>query len=410
MAFDTISWKITNFISQLISGTLSIGFSCRMIYLIFRDKLSENGWRTYDRLMLGIGVTDIIFSLSVASSTLPMPRDSGILFAIGNDLTCSIQGFLGQLGAGLHFYHASLCIHFLLILRYNMKETVVEQQEKWFHLVPVLFGVVSSILGAIYDAYNIGENRCQIVEYPTGCTKDETIPCESGENAILFRYIFALLPTASTVFIMTVSMVMIYRTVWKIENRMLKYDFGYQRTQRVSEASSNNLNVNCIIQEGPTTTFCAWFFSNIFCVCTKRCRVRNISSTNSRIEDRIYKKTRRVAKHALLYCGSFGFTYIWSFIYRHVGGPAGIQEKLPLVLIISNFTIGFQGVLTYFIFVYRRNKNSRRKKKSVVLRRSREENNDDRNIVEAAEAVEDPTSFSSRQIQIELSKLEAMRH
>ena len=74
-----------------------------------------------NRFLLVMSIMDVLVSFSFMASSLPIPKETGQYAAIGNDITCSIQGFLFQIGISVPCYNASLCIWFLMNIKYNMQ-------------------------------------------------------------------------------------------------------------------------------------------------------------------------------------------------------------------------------------------------------------------------------------------------
>ena len=92
------------FIVPTITGILSTCCSVLILYAIYKSphKLST----TYHRIMAMMSIFDILASVCIAFTTLPMPSDDIVRFAgpmLGNHVTCQIQGFIvifGLAGGG----------------------------------------------------------------------------------------------------------------------------------------------------------------------------------------------------------------------------------------------------------------------------------------------------------------------
>lgn len=75
---------------------------------------------TLSQLVLGISIFDLVGSVAWGLSTLPIPkydeygRETPIYGAMGNDATCTAQGFLLQLNFTAVFYNISLSTYYLL--------------------------------------------------------------------------------------------------------------------------------------------------------------------------------------------------------------------------------------------------------------------------------------------------------
>jgi len=120
-------------------------FSLLIVVTVFCDRRKRN--RTYHRLLCGISCVDISSSFWLGLSTWPIPRDSGVLWAVGNERTCSLQGFFTQFGVTSSFYNASLAIYFLLVIKYGWKESRIRRIEPFLHALPLLWGFGTAATG-----------------------------------------------------------------------------------------------------------------------------------------------------------------------------------------------------------------------------------------------------------------------
>ena len=56
-------------------------------------------------------------------TTLPVPSDLGVLWAIGNEASCNFQAYIAQMGGtACMFYNATLTIYFVQVIRFQKKE------------------------------------------------------------------------------------------------------------------------------------------------------------------------------------------------------------------------------------------------------------------------------------------------
>ena len=116
------------------SGGVSALASSTIIYLIFK---SQTKLRTiYHRIMLGMSAADVLGSVAMGLTTLPMPRGSPAdrgrsddYYAdwagtrLGNTYTCNAQGFFYSFGAIAMFnYLGSLVLYYTLAIAFRLKE------------------------------------------------------------------------------------------------------------------------------------------------------------------------------------------------------------------------------------------------------------------------------------------------
>ena len=90
------SLQIGTIIGRIAGASSTVGSSL-IIYVILSDRKRKLS-RPYHRLMLMMSVFDVIQSAAMVFSVSAFPRQSGIYGAKGNELTCTLQGFLLALG------------------------------------------------------------------------------------------------------------------------------------------------------------------------------------------------------------------------------------------------------------------------------------------------------------------------
>jgi len=111
----------------------------------------------YHRIMLGTCIGDIIYSVAIALTTIPMPRDLspyniGSEFwqgtRLGNQQTCTAQAFFYWFGVTMMFsYCGSLCTYYTCVLFFKMKEqNIVKYVERFFlHPIPIILALGVSV-------------------------------------------------------------------------------------------------------------------------------------------------------------------------------------------------------------------------------------------------------------------------
>ena len=119
LLLPTVCTTVYGEIVPRITGSISIVSSTLLIYIIIVSPTKLTSV-TY-RIMFGMSISDIIGSIMMALSHLPMPRvDQSYKFdsynfqgqRIGNNFTCSAQGFLASFGIMCTCgYNAMLCIY-----------------------------------------------------------------------------------------------------------------------------------------------------------------------------------------------------------------------------------------------------------------------------------------------------------
>ena len=139
--------------------------SCVFSSLIMRAVVNEGSKRSvFHRLLFGLSLFDFTTSIWLFMSTWPIPKDytGNVAWAIGNEATCTMQGFFIQLGIACSFYNVSLSLYFLLLIVFNVKEDKILQIEWLLHTVPVFCAMIGACIGGVFDTYQPSVFWCWI--------------------------------------------------------------------------------------------------------------------------------------------------------------------------------------------------------------------------------------------------------
>lgn len=158
-----------------ISSLMSIFGSSSIVAIIIQNGLYRE---LFHRIILGLSVADLFFSMSCLVQPYSLPRFSELPFARGNQETCELAGFFTEAVLGSVLYNAFLCIYF-------WKKVTGRSVSKFFEpaghsiaiIVPILFGIV----GLSTKSYNPSKILfiCVGTPYPPDCQNTDT-PCERG--------------------------------------------------------------------------------------------------------------------------------------------------------------------------------------------------------------------------------------
>ena len=194
------------------SGSVSMTFSCLILYTVV-NKIRRGSSQVYDRLIMGMSITDLLGSFWMFMGSWPIPPSSGVLWAVGNRATCNLQGFFTQ-GATIAsaIYNASLTFYFVLIILKQWKRPLLEKNEWCFHIMPWGWGLSTGFAGIFLKIYNSANLWCFIAESP-----DE----DRGHNANLFRMLFFYGPLYLLVLIVTVNVLLVVFYVRKVVDRAI---------------------------------------------------------------------------------------------------------------------------------------------------------------------------------------------
>ena len=210
-----------------VTAPLSILGSLCIVYMAARKLRARSNQPTYDRMMMGLSITDIINSVALGLTTLPMPSDSGRLGAHGTVGTCEAQGFFLQFGYAVLFYNVSLMIYFTLTIRYGLSDQVMSTKiEPHLHTFSILLPFAIAVSGIPLKLYNPRTFTCWITEIPYGCNDDPAVHCERGNNSRTFILLYSVIPTYILILVLFGSLFLIYWTVLRRERHRQRWSFN----------------------------------------------------------------------------------------------------------------------------------------------------------------------------------------
>jgi len=226
--------EITNYRNQVVVAILpkvsaftSLCCSFWIVLEVLFDEDSKRGVRkrenVYNRLLMGMSVYDIFYSVWNFASTWPVPRGTPDVFQpIGTQRTCIAQGYFLQIaGLGVPLYNAMLSVYYLLVIRYNISErTLRTRVEPAMHISVFVLSFGTAMVCLCLDLYNFATLWCWIAEYPLGCEGDS---CIHGQHAWVFRYAFYFAPIWTMIAFACVSMISVYNSVKKKDAQSLRY-------------------------------------------------------------------------------------------------------------------------------------------------------------------------------------------
>ena len=261
------------------------------------------------------------------------------------------------------FYNCSICFYYLSIITFNKKDDYIKHKlEPWFHGVPIIWAIVIGITGLIMKQLNVAGaygGICHLTNYhPPHCRGVEngiipegfTVPCGRGDtdSGNLFTFILYLLPITIVSAIIVGSMTIMYRTVRKIERKMLNYGAGALRlrTHQRQEAQVVDDNYTCL------SIFLVTLKNKLVSICP--CVFRNDSASRS--------NNARSQKRAVLYMAmgySLTIILIWVpfYIIRYA-----IYNRATGILQVLYPLQGLYTLIVYMSPKVRHARNTRRGK------------------------------------------------
>ena len=220
-----------------VSGSISIIRSSATVWHILRSHKGVSS--TYHRLVFGLCISDFMSSFAYAFSSIPVvPKEMNYLmpFPYENVRSCDGQGFFLTTGLIMAtLYNCSVCLYYLAIIRFNNNGDYIKVNlEPWLHGVSVTTSLAIGIIGLVLKMYDADGliGMCYLTYYePPHCEGHDhgvildsfTIPCDRGATTSgkLYNLIIFLLPLTIVPTIIVGTMTSMYRSVRKIESKML---------------------------------------------------------------------------------------------------------------------------------------------------------------------------------------------
>jgi hypothetical protein len=111
-----------------------------------------------------MSIIDTLAALTWLTTNLWLPMSYDLYPAsVRNDTSCSMHGFLIQVFDTTSIvYNLILSIYYLLVIRYRCPDRKLKKTEKWFHIIPLSFGIVTAIIPAAFKLYNPAGWNCWI--------------------------------------------------------------------------------------------------------------------------------------------------------------------------------------------------------------------------------------------------------
>ena len=322
----------------------------------------ESSLRVYHRLVLGMSFCDLLASLAWFFTTWPIPRGTPNVFAaVGTEATCTAQGFFAQFSIATVMYNASLALYYLLVITYGFSEEKVRCVEPYLHVFSVLFGLLTSSVGAFMGMFNHLAWDCWIRAHPQGCIESWKAKqlgveptCTKGDNATILLWAGFYGPLWLACLFVSIAMISIYRTVRLAENASNKFRF---RPRNGSGKGSHTLTIPTAQSEagdvqssiiGPSEAVGERTVdeTKIQGASTAK-RISNLSASENLPDSN--KRSRKVANQGMLYVGAFYFTWLFPTLFN-LTLTVTHKVVVPLLLITAT-VVPTQGIFNFFVYI-----------------------------------------------------------
>lgn len=228
---DNAGQETARVLAQKISSGLSImgsGYIIGLTYAKYKKKKSSVD--SYQRIMAGYSMFDVVLSFFYwFLGTWMTPKETGWWGAMGNQITCSIQGYFFYFGYGITMYQMLLSLQMVLLVKYLWTPSKFERTIEFrMHKFIAVSAVILGSFPLFFQGYNPECGLCRPVPLPFWCGDwvmgDGETECIRGNEflAEIFLYIFWVQISMITLFC-TVAMVEVYRAVYNQERKISAY-------------------------------------------------------------------------------------------------------------------------------------------------------------------------------------------
>ena len=194
----------------------------------FATHRAELSQRITHRILFGMSIADVLNSLHFFASSWAAPAGSpDALWAVGTQLTCSLQAFLGNFGIILPIYNVALSTFYYLTVVHSWRERDFVKLEWVFHLVPILFCLATGMAALFQKLYAYAGSWCWIAPYPPDCLESfyyGYTTCERGDNWSIYRWAYWYVPLWICLVTITILQVLMYRSVQGTERQAGRWD------------------------------------------------------------------------------------------------------------------------------------------------------------------------------------------
>lgn len=319
----------------MVTGSISFISSLTIITMIFRSDLKLG--TVYRRLVFGTSAFDLIQSLSQAIGTITMPKGS-MYAAVGNDVTCDLQGFATVLGtSGSTFYSLSLSVYFISVVKFGIAEREITKfAESFLHILPVALAFSGGIYLYVAGYFNAsGSTFCWIAPQPyLDCIEDNPVQeCREKWKHLILRA--KAITSYPRVFVMVLNCLALVILLW-VDRTQARRSRRYRRAQQYYEQQSQE---NVTVQNDVSATVTVSPNSGL-------------PATHLTTRPPYTSVQRRgITMRAIAYIMGFTLTYIFSFIFRLLQLRSDVRPPFILEL-LTRFFFPLGGFFNLIVFSY----------------------------------------------------------
>jgi len=143
-----------------VTALFSILGSLAIVYMVISDRKNKL-IKSSHRILLLMSIFDIMQSSACTFSSMAIPKNPDYPGSMGNETTCTIQGFFLALGLAVPLYNSSLNSFFLLSIRYKTDPKIFSRKvEPYLHafsiFIPLIFSITFTVTGNMKPIMDTG--------------------------------------------------------------------------------------------------------------------------------------------------------------------------------------------------------------------------------------------------------------
>lgn len=308
------------------TGFLSVLGSLFIIIDILHPRNRAKKMRkVYNRILLGMSLSDLCSSMAMSLSTWPMPNATNLYATLGTQGTCTAQGFFVQMGTAAPLYSGFLSVYYVLMVRYNWSETRGRMitWEIRFHCLAWLLTLGTALAALGLEQYNPANLWCWIAPLPNDCVNsskspDGTSTCKRGDNAYIYRIAFYFVWLWLSIIVVTAATSLVVHSVWTKVRESRRYDIREELHRNIIKRLSMRRVVDTARKQ------------------PKSAQEKNLS---------------RVVVQGSLYIGAFYLTAVFPSVVRMVQARWNCTYEHYFLSILTATFYPMQGFWNFFIYV-----------------------------------------------------------
>ena len=216
----------------IASASAVISTICSILLMIIIHRSSIGLSTVSHRLVFAMSIVDILTSVAMGTTTLPMPKNMVYEFdssSFGNEFTCNVQGLLVMFGTfAAIFLNTCLAIYYVLSITYKISDATIQKViEPMFYILCILSTFPMAVSFWVNKLFNPTpyEPWCGPVSYPWYCKAEYEDVSECSIRGIPSTYKIASRTFHTCLFllgtlIILYCMVSIIRTVYQMEKNL----------------------------------------------------------------------------------------------------------------------------------------------------------------------------------------------